>query len=63
MLLGFRSTKVQLRVFSEICSNLTVVWIIAVFAAPDVFVLLRNILSAILMWYASIKTEELLEGL
>jgi hypothetical protein len=63
MLLGFTSTKAQLKVFSQICSNLTVVWIVAAFAAPDVFVLIRNILSAILMWYVSIKTEELLEEL
>ena len=61
MQIGFRSVKAQLKVFSSICSNLTVVWIVAAFAALDFYSLIRNILSAILMWYLSVKTAELLE--
>jgi len=61
MKFSFTLRRSQLRVFSEVSSNFVVVWIIAAFAAKDIFALTIDIVFAILSWYLGIKAEEVLE--
>lgn len=61
MIFSLEPTKAQLKVFSNICGNFVVVWLIAAFASKDPFVLTRDLLVAILGWYAAVKTEEEIE--
>lgn len=56
-------TRAHLRVFSSVCSNFVVVWLIAGLAAQDPFVLTRDALTAILAWYFAARAEELVEEL
>lgn len=57
----FTPRRSQLKVFSAICSNFVVVWIVAAFVAKDIFALTIDIVFAILSWYLAIKAEEVLE--
>ncbi|OGH14578.1 MAG: hypothetical protein A3H50_01480 [Candidatus Levybacteria bacterium RIFCSPLOWO2_02_FULL_37_10] len=57
----FMIHKPHLKVFSAVCSNFVVVWIIGAFATRELFVLTSNILAAILMWYAAAWAEKELE--
>lgn len=49
----------QLKVISDIFSNLSAAWFIVIFATRDVQTLILNIIAAILSLYLSIKTEDL----
>lgn len=59
----FKLTRAQLKVLSAVFSDLVVVWLVATLASPDFSALIRNIFSAIVVWYAAVKSEELLEVL
>lgn len=54
-------TKAQLKVFSAICSNFVVVWLVALLGTRDPFVLTANVILAIVSWKLAIKSEKLLD--
>lgn len=53
-------TRPQLRVYSAVLCNLSVVWIAAIFATRDLATLTANIVNAIVSLYLAIKIEEVL---
>ena len=61
MKISFEPSRAQLKVFSAICSDFVVVWIIALFGTQDFVVLTFNIVAAILFWYLATKADELSE--
>lgn len=61
MNVSFEITRAQLRVASAICSNLAVIWLVAGFATNDLFVLTRDIFTAIVFVYLATKIEEQLD--
>lgn len=63
MNISFIATKAQLKVFSAICSNFTVVWIAALFATQNIATLTTNIILVIVSWKLAVKAEDLLEEL
>lgn len=63
MELSFELRPSQLKVFSAICSNLTVFWLVTLFTTRDVLTLTVNILFAMLSWYLAVKAEDILEEL
>ena len=58
MNLKFELTHAQLKVFSSICADLIVVWIVATFAASDTIVLIRNVILITFLWILAVKSEE-----
>ena len=56
-------TRAQLKVFSQIASNLAVVWLVAILVTGSASVLIRNIILAIMFWYLAVKAEEKSEDL
>lgn len=62
MRFSFEPTRAQLKVFSAVCSNLVVVWLIAMVGTRDIFILIFDITFAILSWYLAVKAEEALEN-
>lgn len=58
---GIRIRKAHLKVFSTVCANFVVVWLATVFTTTDILVLTRNIIAAIIAWYAAVTAEEVLE--
>ena len=48
---SFEPTRAQLKVFSSICSDLVVVWLIAILATKNTAVLIRDI---VLVYYSGI---------
>lgn len=58
---GVRIRKSHLKVFSTVCANFVVVWLVAAFATSDILVLTRNVSLAIMALYAAILAEEELE--
>lgn len=52
-------TDSQLKVISDVFSNLSAAWIIVIFATRDLFTLIFTIIAAILSMYLSIKAENL----
>ncbi|MEK7534525.1 MAG: hypothetical protein AAB600_04265 [Patescibacteria group bacterium] len=61
MKLAFELRRSHLKVFSAVCSNLVVVWLIAIFTTKDLFVIIRDIIVAVLAWYSTVAAEEVLE--
>lgn len=57
----FTPRRSQLKVFSAICSNLVVFWLVATLATKDILALTTDIAFAILTWYLAVKAEEVLE--
>jgi len=51
------SARAHLHIFSSVCSNLIVFWLIAAFDAQDLFTLTRNLSAAILAWYLAFRGE------
>ena len=49
--------KPHLRVFSVVCSNFVVVFLIGAFTTKDISVLTGDILAAMLTWYAAAWAE------
>lgn len=60
---SFELTRPQLKVFSAVSSNFIVIWIVAILATRDIWILIRDILLVILFWYAALRAEEALETL
>lgn len=58
---GIRIRKSHLKVFSAVCADFMVVWLATAFATADILVLTRNIIAAIIAWYAAVTAEEVLE--
>lgn len=58
---SYAFSKAQLKVFSAVCSNFVVVWLVAMLGTNDIFVLTADIFLAILSWKAGIFCENLLE--
>jgi len=58
MVASFKITSAQSKVLSNICSNLVVVWLIAIFATNDTILLVRNIIIVATFWFIAIKAEE-----
>lgn len=52
-----------LKVISAIASNFTVVWIVAIFAAESIQLLISNLFLAILSLIVALRTEDALEEL
>ena len=52
-------TDSQLKVTSDIFSNLSAAWILAIFATFDPFTLTFNVVAATLSMYLSIKAEDI----
>jgi hypothetical protein len=48
----------HLRVGSEVCSNLVVVFLVSIFGTRDVFVLTRSIILVILFAYLAVKAHD-----
>lgn len=63
MMFSFELTRPQLKVFSEVCSNFVVIWLVALFATIDILTLTVNIGFVMLSWYLAVKTEDILEAL
>lgn len=61
MRLYFTLRHSHLKVFSAVCSNLVVFWLVAILATKDILVLTTDIAFAILTWYLAVKAEEVLE--
>jgi len=61
MRFSFEISSAQLKVFSAVCSNFVVVWLIAIFTTRDTFVIIRYVMAAVLAWYAAVWAEEVLE--
>lgn len=59
----FRLTKPHAHVVSSVCSNLVVVWFIAILATHDLLTLIQDIIFVILFWYLAVRAEEILEEL
>ncbi len=58
----FEISSAQLKVFSAICSNFVVVWLVAGFTTKDLLVLTRDILAATISLYLAVVIEEILEN-
>jgi len=58
MRVGFNITSAQLNVFAAVCSNLVVVWLVAIFATSDTIVTIRDITLAIFFWILAVKAKE-----
>lgn len=54
---SFKIDGPQIKVFSAVCSNFVVVWIVATLAASDAVSFLRNIFAAGFAWYAAVEAE------
>ena len=63
MRFSFAISSPQLKVFSAVCSNFVVVWLIAIFTTKDLLVLIRYAMAAIIAWYAAVWAEGVLEKL
>lgn len=61
MKFNLRPTRVQLKVFSAVCSNFVVVWLVAFFGTRDFLALTANFILAIVSWYLAVKAETLAE--
>lgn len=59
MKFSFKVTRAQLHVFSDIFTNLVVIWLVAIFATKDFIILTRNFVLVILFLYLAVKTEEM----
>ncbi len=57
----FNITAAQLKIFSGICSNMVVVFLIAIPVTRDLGVLIIDIIGATLFWKLGVRTEEILE--
>ncbi len=62
MRFSFEISSPQLKVFSAVCSNFVVVWLVAIFTTRDTFVIIRYVMVAVLAWYAAVWAEEVLEN-
>ncbi len=54
-------TKPRLRVFSAVCSNLTVFWLVTLLGARDPYILMGNFVYAVVSLYLAIRAEEIVE--
>ena len=54
---SFRLTIAQLKVFSAICSNLVVIWLVAALATHDIIILVRDIVLAAVFCYLAVIAE------
>ena len=54
-------TRAKLKVFSAICSNLVIVWLVAMGGTKDLLILTVNLVFAIVSLDLAIKAEELSE--
>ena len=57
----FEITSAHLKVFSNVCANLVVVYLVAMFTTNDSSTLTGNTFLAILFWYAALTAERKLE--
>ena len=62
MKLEFTLRKSYFQVFSAICSNFSVAFILALFATKELLVLTVNIMAAIVSIVLAILSEEILEN-
>jgi len=56
--ISFKITNAQQKVLSNVCSNLVVLWLVAIFATNDTILLVRNILLSATFWYIAVRAEE-----
>ena len=61
MKISLKLTRAQLKVFSAICSNMVVVWLVAIFGTKDVLVLTLDFFFAIVSLDLAVKAENLIE--
>ena len=62
----FEITSAHLKVFSNVCGNLVVVWLVAgaaAFVAKEQFVLTMDIIAGTIAWYLAVRAETILEGM
>jgi hypothetical protein len=53
----YNITRSHFKVFSAICSNFVVVWLIVTLAARDPSILLRDLILVVVFLYLAIKSE------
>lgn len=58
MRLHFKLTRAQLKVFSVLCTEFVVVWILAILGTKDLFILTMDVVFAMMFLILAIKTEE-----
>lgn len=58
MKLPFRLTRAQLKVFSALCTEFVVVWVLAILGTRDLFILTTDLVFAIIFLVLAIKAEE-----
>ena len=58
MTLNFALNGAQLKVFSSICADLIVVWVVATFATNGTMIIIRNIILIIFLWILAVKSEQ-----
>ena len=61
MRFSFEISSAQLKVFSAVCSNFVVVWLIVIFTTRDISVIIQDVIAAFLAWYSAVRAEEVLE--
>lgn len=57
-----KAIKSNFKVLSSICSNLAVVWFVAIITTGNVIILLRNFIFVVIFWYLAVKSEILSEN-
>lgn len=49
--------KAKYKVLSNICGNLTSVWLVAILATHEPLTILTNLLYAYISWFVAVKSE------
>lgn len=57
----FEITKHHFKIFSAVCSNLVVVWLIAALAAKDLTISIRDLILVVAFWYLAVEAEKISE--
>lgn len=56
---SFKITKHHFKVFSSICTNLVVVWLIGALAAKDLTISIRDTILVVVFWYLAVEAEKI----